>query len=136
MNVKLLIAGLLALATTLIHIIAGGEDIASLLLATPMEEEAKLVLYAVWHMASVTLGFSSLLLLKSSLTRYMHKMLLLVRFIAFLWCSFGLIFLVVIAMQTTSGWLFKLPQWLLLLPVGLLSFWGSLQSSKSLEKTW
>lgn len=56
MNVKLLLAGLLALATTLIHIIAGGEDIASLLLATPMEEEAKLVLYAVWHMASVTLG--------------------------------------------------------------------------------
>lgn len=124
MNIKLLLAGLLALVTTLIHVIAGGADVASVLLATPMDEEAKLVLYALWHMVSVTLGFSALIFIRSSYA-CTKELLVTVRCIAFLWCSFGGIFLAVIAMQTSSGWWFKLPQWILLLSVGLLGFWGS-----------
>ncbi len=134
MNVKLLLAGLLALVTTLIHVIAGGQDVVSVLLKTPMDEEAKLVLYAVWHMASVTMGFSSLILLQSSFSRNRQQWLVSVRCIAFLWCSFGLVFLVVIAMQPSSGWWFKLPQWLLLLPVGVLGFWGSSRDVVKNEK--
>ncbi len=81
MNVKLLLAGLLALVTTLIHVIAGGADVVSVLLATPMDEEAKLVLYALCHMVSVTLGFSALIFIRSSYA-YTKELLVTVKCIA------------------------------------------------------
>ena len=49
----------------------------------------------------------------------------LVLFISVLWIAFGVLFLAIVAIQPESGWLFKLPQWALLLPVGFLGLWGS-----------
>jgi hypothetical protein len=53
---------------------------------------------------------------------------------AALWCAFGVVFLAVVAIQPESGWLLKLPQWVLLLPVGLLGLWA-VGSNNALQET-
>lgn len=124
MNRILIIAALIATFTTVVHIFAGGADVATPLLASTLAAEPKLTLYAVWHMASVALALSAVALLIGSLPKYAEAARYLVLFISVLWCAFGVVFLVVVIIQPESGWLFKLPQWMLLLPVGLLGLWG------------
>ena len=55
MNRPLLGAALLGGLTTLIHLLGGGQDVATPLLAAPLEPSLKFTLYAVWHMASLAL---------------------------------------------------------------------------------
>lgn len=125
MNRLLVIAAILAAVTTAVHVLAGGPDVAAPLLASSMAGEPKLTLYAVWHMASVVLAMSVPALIVGSLPRHARAARYLVLFVSALWCAFGLVFLCVVAIQPESGWLFKLPQWVLLLPVGLLGLWGA-----------
>lgn len=125
MNRLLLIAALLAGFTAAVHIFAGGADVAAPLLASSMAGEPKLTLYAVWHMASVALAMSAAALFIGSLPRHAHSARYLVLFVSALWCAFGVVFLTVVAIQPESGWLLKLPQWVLLLPVGLLGLWAA-----------
>lgn len=125
MNRLLVIAALLAAFTAAAHIFAGGTDVAVPLLASSIAEEPKLTLYAVWHMASVTLAMSAVALFVGSLPRHAYAARYLVLFVSALWCAFGVVFLVVVAIQPENGWLLKLPQWLLLFPVGLLGLWAA-----------
>ena len=46
---------------------------------------------------------------------------LMVQFAASLWLAFGAVFILVAATQPGSNLFFKLPQWILLIPVGLLA---------------
>lgn len=124
MNRLLVIAALLAAFTAAVHIFAGGEDVAAPLLASTLAGEPKLTLYAVWHMVSVVLAMSAVAFFVGSLPRHAHAARYLVRFVSTLWCAFGVVFLAVVAIQPEGGWLFKLPQWVLLLPVGLLGLWA------------
>lgn len=124
MNRPLVIAVVLAAFTAAVHILAGGSDVAVPLLASSLAGEPKLTLYAVWHMASVVLAMSVPALIVGSLPRHARAARYLVLFVSALWCAFGLVFLGLVALQPESGWLFKLPQWILLLPVGLLGLWG------------
>lgn len=128
MNKILAAAALFAAFTAAVHIFAGGADTAAPLLASTMAGEPKLTLYAVWHMASVTLVMSAMALFVGSLPRHAQAARYLVLFVSALWCAFGLVFLCVVAIQPEGGWLFKLPQWVLLLPVGLLGLWAALMS--------
>ena len=125
MNRLLAVAAFLAAFTAVVHIFAGGEDIAAPLLASTLAGEPKLTLYAVWHMASVALAMSAVALFVGSLPHHAHPARYLVLFVSALWCAFGVVFLAVVAIQPESGWLFKLPQWVLLLPVGLLGLWAA-----------
>lgn len=132
MNRLLVIAALLAAFTAAVHIFAGGLDVAAPLLTSTLSGEPKLTLYAVWHMVSVALATSAIALFIGSLPRHAKASRYLVLFVSGLWCAFGIVFLIVIAIQPEHGWLFKLPQWILLLPVGFLGLWGS--SNLSLEE--
>jgi hypothetical protein len=125
MNRPLVVAAFLAAFTALVHLFAGGPDIAAPLLASTLADEPRLTLYAVWHMATVALALSALALFVAALPRHAAAARYMVLFISALWCAFGIVFLSVIAIQQEGEWLFKLPQWLLLLPVGLLGLWGS-----------
>lgn len=89
-----------------------------------MTGEPKLTLYAVWHMVSMVLALSVPALFIGGLPRHAHAARYLVLFVSAMWCAFGLVFLGVAAIQPEAVWLFKLPQWILLLPVGLLGLWG------------
>ncbi|WP_024301532.1 hypothetical protein [Pseudogulbenkiania sp. MAI-1] len=124
MNRLLVVAALLAAFTAVVHIFAGGADVAAPLLASALDGEPKLTLYAVWHMASVALSLSAAAFLVGSLPRHAGAARYLILFVSALWCAFGLVFLGVVAIQPESGWLLRLPQWVLLLPVGLLGLWG------------
>ncbi len=132
MKRSLVFAGCLAALTAAIHVFAGGADVAAPLLASSLAGEAKLTLYAVWHMASVALALSAGALWLGSLPGHAPAARYLVLFVSALWCAFGLVFIGVVVLQPEGGWWFRLPQWLLLLPVGLLGLWGSLGDDKSL----
>ncbi len=128
MNRILFISALIAAFTAIVHIFAGGADVVSPLLSSTLASEPKHTLYAVWHMVSVVLVFSTIALFVGSLPRHVQAASYLVIFISMLWLVFGIVFLVVVAIQSESGWLFKLPQWVLLLPVGFLGLWGNATS--------
>lgn len=124
MNRRLVIAAVLAAFTAAVHVVAGGADVVAPLLASSMAGEPKLTLYAVWHMVSVALALSALALLLASLPQHRLPARYLVLFVSVLWCAFGVVFLTIAVMQPEAGWLFRLPQWVLLLPVGLLGLWA------------
>lgn len=124
MNRPLIVAAFLAAFTAAVHFFAGGPDIAVPLLASSLADEPRLTLYAVWHMATVALALSALALFVAALPRHAVAARYMVLFISTLWFAFGTVFLVVIAIQPEGGWLFKLPQWILLLPVGVFGLRG------------
>ncbi|OQX16317.1 MAG: hypothetical protein BWK76_11785 [Desulfobulbaceae bacterium A2] len=130
MNKILLLAALLAAGTAAIHIVAGGADIATPLLASSLATEPKLTLYAAWHMVSLILVVSALALALGSLPGQVRACRAMVLFISVLWCSFGVLFLGIAMLHPESGGLFSLPQWTLLLPVGLLGLWGRMKGEE------
>jgi hypothetical protein len=124
MNKHLLAAAALAAVTAVVHVVAGGADIATPLLASKLNEEPKITLYAAWHLVSVTLALSAGALCMGALPRYADASRHMVMFVSILWLCFGMVFLVVALTQPGEGLLFKLPQWVLLLPVGIFGLWG------------
>ena len=130
MNRFLLSASILATATTAIHVFAGGNEVATPLLASQLSEAPRLTLYAVWHMATVALGLSALAFFVGALPRYAASSRSMVQFASVLWLAFGAVFVIVASTQPGSGLFLKLPQWVLLLPVGLLAWLGANNSFK------
>lgn len=121
---RLVVAGL-ALATALVHLLVGGSDVVDVLLASALDDTTKYTLYAVWHMVSLVLfGSAWVYGLGASPSRAATQRPLL-RFIALLWVTFGLLFLGVAALRADLHALFQLPQWMLLLPVGLLGLYAT-----------
>lgn len=130
MSKTIFTAGLIAAFTAAIHIFAGGPEIAVPLLYSQITEVPKLTLYAVWHMVSAALVFSAIALFIGSLNKHKDSARYLVTFISLLWIAFGLVFIVVAITRAGEGLFFKLPQWILLIPVGLLGLWGSCNGQK------
>lgn len=125
MNIWILSSGLLGIFTTLIHIFAGQVDPVKPFLQSDLKAVPKATLLACWHLVSATLLTSSLLLSYTGL--YSVELLYLpAQLVGLLYVLFALVFFVV-------GWYFfgskvfiKLPQWGLLLPVGLLANYGAM----------
>ncbi|MDF3838199.1 hypothetical protein P3W85_35475 [Cupriavidus basilensis] len=131
MNRPLFCSALLAAFTAIVHILAGGADVASPLLASSLPVAPKLTLYAVWHLVSATLALTSVALLVAAFPRHAIASRYLVLFLSVLWLGFGGIFIAVALMRPEEGLLLELPQWALLLPVGLLGLWGGMRSGAS-----
>lgn len=125
MNKPLFIAALLTAFIAAVHVFAGGNDIATPLLVSSLAEVPRLTLYAVWHLVTVTLMLSAVALCVSSLHRYAVASRYLALFISVLWLCFGVVFLLVAYTQAGDGLFFKMPQWILFIPAGLLGLWGS-----------
>ena len=130
MNKLLLLASVLAAFVTSVHVVAGGRDVAIPLLASGLGDEPRLTLYAVWHMVSALLGISAVVLARATLPKHQVAMASAVRLVALLWLASGFVFLAVAATQPGEGLFLKLPQWILLLPVGMLAWLGANNSSK------
>ncbi len=118
----ILSSGLLAALTAVVHLIAGGKDVAAPLLQSSLDEVVKLTLYACWHLVSVCLVLSSLALLSNGIGLVNSPPM--VAFISALWILFGVVFLVITVGVAKPQGLFRLPQWILLVPVGLLGLYG------------
>lgn len=123
MNGWLLTAGGIATATTLVHATAGGRSIVRPLLGSAVAAEPKRTLHVVWHMVTVDLLLSSVALLALAFVAAPSTALVL--FIAAQYLAYAMVFLIV---TLTADWprpLLQLPQWMLLLPVGVLALIGT-----------
>jgi hypothetical protein len=128
MNRLLLVASVLAAFTACIHVFVGTAEIASPLLSSSLAPEVSFLLYACWHLVSCALVFSAIALFVSALPRHRQSARLLALFVSWLWLAFGAIFVVVGLVGAHGTLLFKLPQWVLLLPVGILGLLGCASS--------
>ncbi|WP_284619643.1 hypothetical protein [Aquabacterium humicola] len=124
MNRWFLSAGLLACFTALVHVFAGGPGVAEPLLRSSIDDVPRLTMYACWHLVSAALAGSGLALLAAARPAAELQARALVGFIAVLWLAFGLVILSVALQQPGAGWIWKMPQWLALMPVGLLGLAG------------
>lgn len=125
MNGWLLAAGITALGVAAVHIVGGHRDVVRPLLSCGLADEPKRVLHAVWHMVSVDLALSGLVLLYLSLTDGTPGTVLVAWFVAAHFTAYAAAFLVV---TLSVGWprpLLRLPQWILLLPVAVLAAAGA-----------
>ncbi|HLL03966.1 MAG TPA: hypothetical protein VK539_25495 [Myxococcaceae bacterium] len=110
--------------TALVHTVAGHFDPVVPFLRTELEATAKATLHACWHMVTVTLFLSALVLLGVGLSPGVAGARLLAAFISGLYVLYSIVFLVIGARR--FGWrLLRLPQWTLLLPIGVLASVGA-----------
>ncbi|MFJ7295705.1 hypothetical protein [Streptomyces collinus] len=123
MNGWLFAAGTVAAATALIHIIAGGRDVVRPLLAGPLPAEPTRTLHVVWHFVSADLLLSAAALIVVSLRAEPHAPLVL--FIAAQYFAYTAAFLVGTLTAPWTRPLLRLPQWMLLLPIGTLATIGA-----------
>lgn len=123
MNGWLFAAGTLAAATALIHVIAGGRDVVRPLLAGRLAAEPKRTLHVVWHFVTADLLLSAAALIVVSLSAEPHNPLVL--FIAAHYFAYTAAFLVGTLAAHWPRPLLRLPQWMLLLPVGILATIGA-----------
>lgn len=127
-NRFLLAGGAAAALTAVVHIVGGGIDIARPLMDSSLADEPRLVMVAVWHMASVTMSLSAIALFLGALPRFRQSLHHLTVFIGLLWVGFGLCFIGVGLTEPEGDLLTMLNQWMLLVPTGALALWGARQA--------
>ena len=116
----LIVAGVLASVTTVIHIFVGGNGAAKPLLASSLAAETKYALYACWHFVSGFFVLSTIVLLLAGFGSLEAPGMIVG--VSSLWVLFGLVFLFISLWVNNIEGVFKLPQWVPLLSVGLLGF--------------
>lgn len=124
MNKILLSAAVLAAFTAMLHSFGGTPEIEKPLLQAPLAPEISLLVFACWHLVTVALTLSAIGLFISAKHKYAVQSHFMALFISFMWIGFGLVFVVVDITYVGLPMLFKLPQWILLIPIGLLGLWG------------
>src|SRR3989338_7048921 len=88
-------AALLSAFTAAVHTIGGTYEIHDPLLDSPLAEPISLLLYACWHLVTVTLTLSAVALFWSSRNNRAQSNFALPAFIGLLWITFGLVFIFV-----------------------------------------
>jgi len=115
-----------------VHIFMGGADVVAPLFDSNLQRIPLLTLYAVWHMVSAILVLSAIaLFLLSYRKKSLEKGLLF--FLGVTYSVFGLVFLVVCFVNFDGSLFLELPQWMLLLPVGVLTLLSALKESEQTE---
>jgi len=123
-NRILLASAALAAFTAVVHTIGGTYEIHSPLLTSPLPESISLLLYACWHLVTVTLILSALALFWVSRDGRAQSNVALPAFIGALWIAFGAVFVAVAIGLSGLPALLVLPQWTLLIPIGGLALFG------------
>ena len=123
-NRLLLASAYLAAFTAIVHTIGGTLEIHTPLLTSPLPEPISLLLYACWHLVTVALILSAIALFWSSHNSRAESNFALPAFIGFLWVGFGVVFVLVAMYFSGLNGLIVLPQWTLLIPIGVLTLFG------------
>jgi len=124
MNIWILSSGLLALLTALIHVFAGQIDPVRPFLKSTLDDIPKASLLACWHLVSVTLFVSSLVLLYVGWYD-IDSLYFIIQLLGFLYILYASVFVAVGLYFFGLKAVVKLPQWILLLPIGLLANYGA-----------
>ena len=125
MNIWIFSSGLLALFTTLVHVFAGQIDPVRPFLESKLDDIPKATLLACWHLVSVTLFVSSLMLLYVGWYG-IDSLYFLIQLLGFLYILYASVFVAVGLYFFGAKVFVKLPQWILLLPIGLLANYGAM----------
>jgi len=123
-NKVLLFTAAFAAFTAVLHIFGGGAAVAKPIADSSLADEPRLLALAVWHMVSITLVLSAVGFGLGALARHEERSRYLVCFISALWIGFGFAVIGVILTESGDDLFRTLPQPVLLIPVGLLGFWG------------
>ena len=125
MNHLILLSGSLCLLTALLHIFLGHQDPIKPFMKLEYPKDSKAMFLASWHMVSVTLVISTIFSLYIGWVDNPDFYGIVV-FSSILQIGFGLVLL-------GTGWYYygsktmnKLPQWILLISIGLLGLIGSI----------
>lgn len=119
-----LLAGLLAATGTAVHTVLGERTNIRHVWASTLPHSEKLELRGVWHGFSVVLALTALALLAMALTDVVEQPRTLAHVIAVVYTGIGLVWLAV-AVQAGVRQAMRVPQWLLLLAIGVLAWWGA-----------
>ncbi|PMO02528.1 hypothetical protein BCT19_19745 [Vibrio splendidus] len=125
MNIWIFSSGLLALFTALVHVFAGQIDPVRPFLKSKLDDIPKATLLACWHLVSVTLFVSSLMLLYVGWYG-IDSLYFLIQLLGFLYILYASVFVAVGLYFFGAKVFVKLPQWTLLLPIGLLANYGAM----------
>ncbi|MEM1357833.1 MAG: hypothetical protein AAGF89_06520 [Bacteroidota bacterium] len=117
-NYYWLIAGILCLLTALIHTIGGQLELVDPLMAGSLSPTANVQWLGVWHVVTIILFGAAFWLIRGG-WQPAHASLALLNNIAYLFVLFAVVFLSVSFAQGVHA-----PQWVLLLPIGLLTIIG------------
>jgi len=128
MNYWWLVSGGLGLITAFIHLIGGQIGVIKPFLLCDLAAMPKAVLHACWHMVTVILFASAIALLYSGVNPTGTGSNVLTLFIGSQFVAYAIVFLVFALAGNWSRKLIRLPQWTLLLPIGVLSIVGSLSA--------
>ncbi len=123
MNRPLLLATLIATFTAALHAFGGTPEIEGPLLQSNMNQAVNLMLLACWHFVTAALTLTAIAL-GFALRKPNPRSMAMVTLTSYLWLSFGLVFIVIDVWYAGPQMLLQLPQWVLLLPVGILGLWG------------
>lgn len=107
--------------TAAVHLFIGTPEIHSPLLDSSIPREIALLLYACWHLVSVALASSAAVLFAAAYAVNQDRWVVAVRHVGAMWLLFGLTFVAVALAFGGLPMLARLPQWVLLVPVGLLA---------------
>jgi len=118
-NTFLIISGLINLFTFLLHMIGGQISLINPLLDSNLELQIKTELLGVWHMATIILFVTSIILLYLGFKQNKKLNIQLLSFIGYLYILFSIPFIII---SIIYGLL--VPQWILLLPIGVLTIFG------------
>jgi hypothetical protein len=130
-NPLLLVSGLLAAFTAALHTFAGTPEIQEPLLRSTIPQPVSLLLYACWHLVTVALVLSAVALIWSAGPNSRTAAGALPLFVSILWLLFGLVFVAVALVFSGPSALLVLPQWILLIPVGILGLLGGRKRAQS-----
>ena len=123
MNVQLLISAVLILLGALIHTIGGEITDIRQLMASRMPTNLKIELRMSWYLAAIDMAVSGVYLLVIALTGDVNGAELFVSFTALRVTLYGVMaFLLLVITQRDH--LLKIPQWILLIAIGVLAWFG------------
>ncbi len=122
-NIYLIIAGAINLFTGFLHAVGGQSTLINPLLGTNLEGLVKTELLGAWHMVTVTLFATSFILLYFGFKRLEKPNIELLKFTSYLYILFSVAFILVSLFQAVFA-----PQWVLLLPIGILGLIGNKKS--------
>ena len=122
MNILLLIAGIGALVVFALHTFVGQSKMVIPFLANDIDQEQKLVMLANYFVVAVVLLGSGVVLFLGGIGTSISDDLL--TFVSSAWILFGMIFLAISLFVARPAGLLRLPQWTLLIPIGVLGLLG------------
>ncbi len=118
-KIAILMAGGINLVTALIHTFLGQSDLVKPLTGSELSQQIITELTSVWHMATIILFVTSFTLLRIGRAMVNKRSYPILELIALLYLLFSLSFIVMSILRGVFA-----PQWILLLPIAILSYTG------------